>query len=335
MARFALSIAALLGFLVTAAAANLLVPALRRMRAARLNRAPRRDAVLETEKAGVPTMGGLALVLGVLAAVGAAWLGLTALDPKLLDGHQRMNLTLALAGAFAFGAVGFADDYLREAAGRRDGLRAWQRLVLQALVVTCFLAGLYYNGVLDTGMVVPFVGYVDFGRAYYPLAYVLILWLLNGAALPDAVGGASAGPAFAAMLGCAVVCGLLNYFQLAICAAAAAGGLLAFLLWNFAPAKVSGGRTGCYFWCGLLISISFCMGWPSLLLLFGGIYLLEGLVWMLQGVWFALRRKLLFAAAPLYAALLHSGWSEAAVAAAYTGMAGALTLLALLFVRIS
>ncbi len=334
MARYALILAALVAFLVTAGAENLLVPALRRIRAARLNRAPRGGLAPDPKKAGVPTMGGLALALGVLAAVGAAWAGLTALDPKLLDGHQKMNLMLAVSGTFAFGAVGFAEDYLSEVMGRR-GLRGWQRTLLQLLVITCFLAGLRYNGVLDTGMVMPFVGYVDLGGAYYPLAYLLILWLLNGAAASDAAGGVSAGPAFAALLGCTVICGLLNHFQLAAFAAAGAGGLLAFLIWNFPPAKVTGGRSGSDFWCGALIAVAFCMGWPSLLLLLGGTYLLEGLTLVLQGLWFRLRRRLLLPTAPLHAALLRAGWSEVRVACLYTGAAFVLTLLALLFVRIS
>ena len=335
MARFALILAAMVAFLVTAGAANLLVPALGRIRAARLNRSAKAGAVLNPKTAGIPTMGGLAVVLGVVVAVGAAWMGLTVLDPELLDGHQKMNLVLALAGAFAFGAVGFADDYLREVMDRRRGLRGWQRTLLQILVITCFMAGLHFNGSFDTGMVVPFAGYVDFGLAYYPLAYLLILWLLNGAEAADETAGASAGAAFAAMLGAAVICGLLNYFQLAVFAAAMAGGLLAFLLWNFPPAKVFGGRTGSGFFGGALVTIAFCMGWPSLLVLLGAMYLLEGLAMLLQRLSFRMRKKMLFTVSPLHTALMRAGWGEARIAGAYIAFSMIFTLLALLFVRIS
>jgi phospho-N-acetylmuramoyl-pentapeptide-transferase len=332
MARFALMIASLVGFLVTAAASNLLVPALQRIRAARLNRPG--AAVPAAGRAAVPSPGGIAPVLGTLAAVGAAWMGLSALDAQLLDGHQRLNLVLALAGAVGFAAVGFFDDYLREVLGRRRGLAWWQNALLQCLVLTGLLAGLRYAGSLDTGMVIPFVGYVALGRWYYVLLYPLTLLLLDSADAADGLDGLSACLGFLGMLGCTVVCGLLNSFQLSVYGAAAAGSLLGFLLWNFYPARVLPGRTGSYFAAGSLVAVTCCLGWPSLLVLLGAVWALEGLAAAAQALYF--RAKMLpRAPLPLHALLLRLGWSPLRTLCMLAGAGGVCTLLAMLFVRVS
>ena len=333
MARYALIIAAAVGFLVTAAATNLLLPALQRIRIRRLE-PPRAGRVLDPRRAGAPSMGGVAVMLGTFAAVGAAWLGLRVLDGSLLDGHQRMNLMLALAGAFGFAVVGFLDDHRRELLGR-SGLRDWQRLLLQALVTVCFLAGLYYTGSLDTGMVVPFVGYVDFGAAYYPVSFVLILAVVQGADIAGQADGVCCLAAFLSMLGLVVVCGFLNCFQLAINAAALAGALLAFLMWAFPPARITLGRTGSSFLGGSLAAVAFCLGWPSLLILLACVYLLELLCSVLQLVWFRLTKKLLLRMAPLHEAMRCAGWSPLRITATFGGAAGVCMLLAMLFVRLS
>ncbi|MCI2046239.1 MAG: phospho-N-acetylmuramoyl-pentapeptide-transferase [Faecalibacterium sp.] len=335
MARYALMIAALVGFLVTAGVAVLLLPILQKIRFAQ----PAKRLTgpeWHKQKAGTPTLGGLAFLVGSVCAAGAACFGLNFLDAKLLNTHQKMNLVLAVACAMAFAAIGFTEDCLKVVLHRRRGLHAWQRLLLEAVVTTFLLLGLHYNGALETGMVVPFVGYFDFGIAYYPLAYALILALVNCVHLTDGIDGLCASVSFVVMLGFLVICGLLNAFQLSLFAAGLAGALVAFLLWNFYPAKLFMGDTGSLFLGGAIVSIAFCMGWPSLLMLLGAAFLLEGLTVVLQLGWHKLSHgKLLFKMAPLHAELELKGWSETRITAAFAALAAAMTLLALLFAYVS
>ena len=335
MARFALIVACAIGFLVTAAAENLLLPALRSICFAGPAR-PWNGPAWQKKKNGTPTMGGIAFILGTLAAVGAAWCGLEIMDAGLLSDNQKMNLTLALLCAFLFGAVGFFDDVLRIARRRDHGLRVWQKLVLETLATAVFLMGLQMNGVLDTGMVLPFFGYVDFGWWYWPFSFVLILCTVTSAQLTDGVDGLCSCTAILAMLACMVVCSILNNFQLSVFASAVAGSLLAFLLWNFYPAKVFMGSTGSMFLGGALVAAAYCMGWPGLLPLLAGVYLLEGASLALQVLWFRLSRgKRLFRTAPLHHALAMAGWSEVRITAWLTALEGVFVVLAMLFVRIS
>jgi phospho-N-acetylmuramoyl-pentapeptide-transferase len=335
MARYALIIAALVGFLATAGIMCLLLPLLQHIRFSGPARKVSGPA-WHKQKEGTPTMGGLAFLIGSMAAVAAAWLGLSFLDAKLLNGQQKANLLLALACSLAFAAVGFTEDYLKVVLHWRRGLRTWQRLVLECVITTFLLVGLWNNGAHETGMVLPFFGYVDFGYLYYPLAYLTILAVVNSVHLTDGIDGLCGSVSFVTMLGYLVICGLLNAFQLSLFAAALAGSLVAFLLWNFYPARIFMGDTGSLFLGGALVSIAYCMGWPSLLMLLAGIFLLEGFTVLLQVVWFKLTKgRLLFKMAPLHAGLELSGWNESRITRVFSGGAAALMLLALLFAYIN
>lgn len=111
MIRFALVVASVLGFVLTAALGNMMVPLLRELQRAARGTQPDSDA----PDSPVPTMGGLCLMVGTLAAVGVGWLAACAAQPSLLGSDRQMTsrLLIALLGSLAFGAVGLADDLAR------------------------------------------------------------------------------------------------------------------------------------------------------------------------------------------------------------------------------
>lgn len=335
MARFALLVAAAAAFLITMAAAALLVPLLSRIRFEQPIKYINGPA-WHAKKRGTPTMGGLCFIVGAVLGMGLAWLGLHAMEPELADGRQRYLLLLALGVSLAFGAIGFLDDILKIGSGTNRGLRAWQKLVLQTLLTTVFLTGLYIGGALDTGVVLPALGYVDLGIWYYPLSYLMILFFVNSVNLTDGVDGLCTVVTCVVMAGYAAVYGLLDCFQLTIFPAAVAGALLAFLLWNFYPAKVFMGDTGSMFLGGALITAGYCAGWPGLIPLLGGVYLLEGLSVIVQVAWFKLSHgKRLFKMTPIHHTFELSGWSEVKITYAFGAAALTCVLLTLLFVRVS
>lgn len=334
MARFALLVAVLAAFLVTTAVCILFIPLLSKIEF-EFSLRYFRSAAPNAHKKGVPTMGGLCLMVGLVFGVGLAWVGLRTIEPGLADAHQRYLLSLALCTTLAFGVIGFVDDILR-LGDRNHGLRPWQRLAAQTVVATLFLTGLYVGGALDTGVVLPGAGYLDLGVWYYPLSYALILFFVNAVDLTDGPEGLSSVTAFAAMAGYLAVYGMLNYFQLAVFPAAVAGALLAFTLWSFAPARVLPGRTGGLLLGGAVVSAAYVVGWPGLLPLVGGVFLAEGVTLLAQWLVFKLGKgKRLLPAAPLHRALAARGWNDARITYALGAAGLVCALMAILFVRVS
>ena len=121
MIRFALIVASTLGFVLTAALGNLMTPLLRAFR-------------VQQEENEPPTMGGLCLMVGTLAAVGVGWTAACVAQPELLGTESLLTtrLLIALFGALCFGAVGLADDVVRLRHRSPLGLRRPVRLALEA-----------------------------------------------------------------------------------------------------------------------------------------------------------------------------------------------------------
>ena len=163
MIRFALIVASTLGFVLTAALGNLMTPLLRAFR-------------VQQEENEPPTMGGLCLMVGTLAAVGVGWTAACVAQPELLGTESLLTtrLLIALFGALCFGAVGLADDVVRLRHRSPLGLRRPVRLALEAASGTLVLALLGLNHCLPDGLALPGVGYCTLG----PLAPVVWLAIL-------------------------------------------------------------------------------------------------------------------------------------------------------------
>ena len=249
MIRFALVVASVLGFVLTAALGNMMVPLLRELQRAARGTQPDSDA----PDSPVPTMGGLCLMVGTLAAVGVGWLAACAAQPSLLGSDRQMTsrLLIALLGSLAFGAVGLADDLARIRGrypnGLGLGLRRTQRLALECIAAALVLGLLALNGCLPTGLILPGAGYVECALA--PLLWaVLLVAMAEAARVADGADGTVCGAAFVAMLALMMAEAGLGVPGLAVLPAALAGALVALLLWAFPPARLG---VGC---CGSLLA---------------------------------------------------------------------------------
>lgn len=218
MIRFALVVASVLGFVLTAALGNMMVPLLRELQRAARGTQPDSDA----PDSPVPTMGGLCLMVGTLAAVGVGWLAACAAQPSLLGSDRQMTsrLLIALLGSLAFGAVGLADDLARIRGrypnGLGLGLRRTQRLALECIAAALVLGLLALNGCLPTGLILPGAGYVECALA--PLLWaVLLVAMAEAARVADGADGTVCGAAFVAMLGLMMLETQLGWFPLAPC----------------------------------------------------------------------------------------------------------------------
>ena len=289
MIRFALIVASTLGFVLTAAMGNLMVPLLRAFQSRqqptrppepeRPDAAPGPDSDEAPERpAQPPTMGGLCLMVGVLAAVGVGWTAACVAEPQLLgtEGLLSTRLLIALFGALLFGGVGLADDLACIRRRAPLGLRRGTRLLLEAGAGAVVLLLLGASRCLATGLALPGLGYVELG-VLAPLVWEAgLVALAESVRIADGIDGLCCGTAFAAQLGLMLCMTILGWFPLAVFPAALAGALMAFLLWNFPPARLRLGSVGSLFLAGALGCAPLCIGWPDLALPLGLPYWLEG-----------------------------------------------------------
>lgn len=292
MIRFALIVASVLGFALTAALGNLMVPMLRE-----LERGP-----AEPEKQqNVPTMGGLCLMVGMLAAVGVGWVAACIAQPQLLGGQDRMmsRLLIGLFGSLAFGGIGLADDLARLRSRSPLGLRRAPRLTLEAAATAAVLGLLALNGCLPTGFLLPGGSYVQCPAAPV-LAGLLLVALAECGRIADGADGTVCGAAFVSMLGLMLLETQLSWFPLAVLPAALAGALMAFLLWNFPPAKLRPGKCGCLFLAGAVGCIPLSIGYGELSVPLALPFWTEGGMVLLQILSYRIAGKALFRTAPLH-----------------------------------
>lgn len=312
MIRFALMVAALLGFALTAALCGLQVPLRQVLRgqpepparpqpaAQEKEKTPEED-VLPCPATPPPLWGGLSLALGTLAAAGIGWTAACAAQPELLLGDGlTTRLVIALGGALAFGAVGAADDWAAQRARSVLGLRRAPRLALEICAAALTVAALAAGGWLAGGVSLPGAGYVSLGGAAPVLWGAWLVALAECARMADGADGTVCGAAFAAMLGLMLALTRLGWFALAVAPAAAAGAAMAFLLWNFPPARLRCGRTGCLFLAGLAGCGPLAAGWPELAVPLALPFWLEGGMVALQILWVRLRGRALLCGAPLH-----------------------------------
>ena len=167
MIRFALIAASVLGFALTAALGNLMVPLLRELQRTMRGAQTEQETDRKEPEEPVPTIGGLCLMVGTLAAVGAGWLAACAAQPSLLGSDRQMmsRLLIALLGTFAFGAVGVADDLACIRSRSALGMRRAPRLALEAAAAALVLGLLALSGCLPAGLVLPGAGYIRFAPA--------------------------------------------------------------------------------------------------------------------------------------------------------------------------
>ena len=289
MIRFALIVASTLGFVLTAALGNLMTPLLRAFR-------------VQQEENEPPTMGGLCLMVGVLAAVGVGWTAACVAQPELLGAESLFSVRLltALLGALLFGGVGLLEDLARIRSRSVLGLRRHTRLGLEAAAGAVVLVLLGAKGCLAAGITLPGVGYVDLGIAAPLLWEGLLVALAECARVADGMDGIVCGTSFAAMLGLMMLETQLGWFPLAVFPAALAGALLAFLLWNFPPAKLRPGSCGCLYLAGVLGCVPLCIGYAELSIPLALPFWAEGGMVLLQILYHRITGRPLFRAAPLH-----------------------------------
>lgn len=319
MRTFIILMTALLAFGITSLMGFWLIPLLRKVKYGQtiLDIGP----VWHKNKQGTPTMGGFLFIAGVLVAVTIGYLvymsvggGESELSPIF---GTRLFAGMVMAMAFAF--LGFVDDYIKVVKKRNLGLTAGQKMVMQILIAAIYLVILYLAGDTSTVLRIPFIGSLDLGLFYYPVAlFILIVGTVNAVNLTDGIDGLAGSVTFVAALGFMIIAALLSIYEMQLLAVAVAGAMLGFLVWNFHPAKVFMGDTGSMFLGGLVVAMGFGLGLPFLIAMIGIIYLIETLSVMLQVASFKLTGKRIFKMSPIHHHFEMSDWGEVKIVSVFS-----------------
>ena len=271
-------------------------------------------------KAGTPLMGGLMFI-------GAALFCLLGNLPSTVDYIAFYVFGLA----FCFGLVGFLDDFCKVKYKRDLGLTAFQKSMLQMAVSAVFLYVLYRSGSLTCDLYIPF-----FNITFYihPLLYILfamfvIVGCVNAVNLTDGVDGLSGSVTIPVMVFFAAVSMAMGREDLALLPVSMVGGLLAYLCFNWHPAKVFMGDTGSLFMGGVVCGMAFALDVPLVLLFAGFIYIVETLSVILQVSYFkATHGKRLFKMAPIHHHFEMCGWKEERIVLTFAGVSALMCVVA-------
>ena len=174
------------------------------------------------------------------------------------------------------------------------------------------IGGVFHmQGLLTTIIMLPFIGAVDLGWVYYPIAFFGIIFLVNAVNLTDGLDGLCSCVTFVSMLGYLLAASMLSFYHVAVLAAATAAAAAGFLVWNFYPAKVFMGDTGSMFLGGMVTALAFIMGRPELVFFFGIVYIWDAMTVVIQRVYFKLTHgKRIFRMTPIHHAFEMRGWKE-------------------------
>lgn len=277
---------------------------------------------LHRQKKGVPTMGGVLIVLAVF--VGA-----------MLWARPDVRFTwLTLGAMLALGMIGFADDYLKVTRKQSKGMTAKMKLAGQlAVAVAVGLVLIFHSekGNVPRELSVPFYKHPlvnDLGWVFLALTCLVVVGTSNAVNLTDGLDGLAIGCTITVALFYAILAYLVSntklssYLllphvrhaeELAVICAALLGASMGFLWYNCHPAKVFMGDTGSLAVGGMLGVVALCLKQEILLVVVGGVFVMEALSVIFQVASFKFTGRRIFAMAPIHHHFELKGWSETTV----------------------
>jgi len=291
-------------------------------------------------KSGTPTMGGLFIILSVVIAM-------------LLWGNFNNRVVwITLCAFVAYGAVGFIDDFLKVKRHNSEGLPAWGKLAGQFAVAIAVVLVIYFTGGDDTtALYIPFFKdpVLDMGFWWVPFAILLVVGESNAVNFSDGLDGLLTGLLIIVFLTLAIltyITGRIDWSEylgipyipeageLTVFCLAAVGACVGFLWYNSHPAEVFMGDVGSLSLGGVIAVISLITKKEILILVIGGVFVLEIASVIIQVVSFKLRKKRVFKMAPLHHHFELMGWSETKTVIRFWILGGLFAIIALSTLKI-
>ncbi len=291
-------------------------------------------------KQGTPTMGGILFIIGTVVA----FISVVIID-KVLGGDiigsvssagdagavlsgvisaqaasNKIKVWAGLLMALGFAFIGFLDDYIKVVKKRNLGLTIMQKTVLQIVLMVGYLFTLFVND--PTGATfIPFFGMVETKYFFWVLGFIVMYATTNAVNFTDGVDGLCGSVTLTAALSFIAIAALRNCLGISLMAAALAGGLIGYLIWNWHPAKVMMGDLGSMFLGGLVVAFAYAVDCPIIILLTGIIYVAEFGSDVIQIGYFKLTHgKRIFKMAPIHHHFEMCGWKEVKIVKVFTAI---------------
>jgi phospho-N-acetylmuramoyl-pentapeptide-transferase len=292
-------------------------------------------------KSGTPTMGGILIIIAVTVGV-LLWADLS-----------NAYVWLALGSLVGFGAIGFVDDWLKIKRRNSDGINPWVKFGAQVVVASAAALLIYDpNSPATTYLYVPFfkLPVLNLGAAWLPIAVIYVVYWSNAVNIADGLDGLATGLTIMALIAFSVLtyltgradwsaylnipyvkgAGELTVFNLALL-----GACVGFLWFNAHPAEIFMGDVGSLALGGVLGVLSLIVKKEILLLLIGGVFMMEILSDVLQVGYFKITKgKRLFKMAPIHHHFELKGWKETKVVTRFWILGGIFAILALSTLKI-
>jgi len=267
------------------------------------------------KKAGTPTMGGLMIMSG-MAVSALLWCDLA-----------NIYFWVVLGVTLSYGAIGFYDDYLKVTKQTSKGLSGKSRLSLEFIIAAIAAFIIMRQG--SSGLAFPFISYIlNLGWFFIPFGALVIVGTGNAVNFTDGLDGLAIVPVMvaAASFGLiAYVCGnsvFAEYLQLhftpgtgelTVLLGAVIGAGLGFLWFNAPPAAIFMGDTGSLALGGLLGAVAVACKHELILVIIGGVFVMEALSVIIQVGYFKLTGRRVFLMAPIHHHFEKLGWTESQV----------------------
>lgn len=289
----------LMAFLIAVLLSPIFIPFLRRLKFGQSIR--EEGPKSHQKKSGTPTMGGIMILLSIIIAT-------LVMTEKFTEPTVRTYLLLFVT--IGYGLLGFLDDFIKVVMKRNLGLTSKQKLIGQIIIAIIFYFVLKQTG-FSTAIHIPGT---DFGIELNSLyLFFIVFWLVgfsNAVNLTDGLDGLLSGTAAIAFGAFAVLAWNQSQYDIAIFSVAVVGAVLGFLVFNAHPAKVFMGDTGSLALGGVIAAVAILTKLEVLLLIIGGVFVIETLSVIIQVISFKTTRKRVFKMSPLHHHYELSGWSE-------------------------
>ena len=267
-------------------------------------------------KQGVPTMGGIVIILVTVAAF------------LIFDFKYYSAGSFATSKAFAclltyvvFGIIGFLDDFIKIKQKHNLGLTEIQKLALQFIAAIAFIVFMAFNRAIETSIFL-LIGEgfsLDLGFLVYIVWFCAIIGFTNAVNFTDGIDGLVTGVSIPVMIFLVFAANLAMEAELSILSMVMIGALIGFLIFNWHPAKIFMGDTGSMFLGCMVVTVAISLNMTFVLLIAGIVYLIEALSVIIQRTYFKLTHgKRLFKMTPIHHSFELSGWKEEKIVLSFT-----------------
>lgn len=289
----------IMAFLVTVLLAPVFIPFLRRLKFGQSIRDEGPQS--HQKKTGTPTMGGIVFLVSIVITT-------FVMTGKYSEpGPETYLMILVTVG---FGLLGFLDDFIKVVMKRNLGLTSKQKLLGQIVISVIFYLVFKQND-FPTTVSIPLTDF-SFELGWFYCIFI-IFWLVgfsNAVNLTDGLDGLVSGTSAIAFGALAVLAWNQSQYDVAIFGVAVVGAVLGFLVFNAHPAKVFMGDTGSLALGGAIATIAILTKLEIILILIGGVFVIETLSVILQVASFKTTGKRIFKMSPLHHHYELVGWSE-------------------------